>query len=106
MHTISTELQGLKRASKNLFDSYLDLGKREVIGASKTAIIAKVAVLAFVALAIALSSYGLVYELVAMGMHALLRDASEYTQKIAAHGAILVVCLGGAFAYAKLAKDD
>ena len=84
-------MQGLKQATQNLLQAYLDRGSRDVLGASKAAIVAKFSALALAAVAIGASTYGIIYEAATLAVAALFPSWDATVQKLAAHAAILVV---------------
>jgi hypothetical protein len=89
--SIAQEWEEVKRSGKNLLEAYLKVGTEEMIGATRRAILAKFALLAFLAVALGLSVYGFLFEATLLAMvQALPVTAIEYS-RLGAHGVILVV---------------
>ena len=89
--TLAMELDRFKKASKRLLETYVEVEAKEIYGTSKHVLMAKFLVLALTALAICLSAYGLIYELAHAAAINFFSNGSDLTQKLFAHGMILVI---------------
>lgn len=93
---MSVEVENLKIASKRLLEAYLEAATRELLGASKSVLVAKSALVALTAIAVGLSAYGLIHQLVLLGIVRVMAAYDEPSQNAVAHAVVLAVflCVG------------
>ena len=74
-------------------EAYIESGSRDLFGTSRSVVVAKFSAIALSAIGIALSIYGIVYEVVHAGAVQVLPNYTESIQKLVTHGAILLIFL-------------
>ena len=91
--SVSAEFGNFKQSFQRLLDAYLECGIRELLGTTRRVVVAKLSALALSAVGVALSIYGIVYELVHAGAINVLPQYTESVQKLATHAVMVVIFL-------------
>ena len=91
--TISAEIGNLKKSSKRLLEAYIDSGSRDLFGTSRRVVVAKFSAIALAAVGVALSVYGMIYELIHIEAVEMMPNYTDTMQKSVTHGVILIMSL-------------
>ena len=95
--TFVSAFDELKRSSSKLIEAYVAAGTTEVLGASRTVILAKFSAIALLALAIGFSTYGIAFELADLAVNAAVPDAAPEVGRLLSHLLVLVLAAIAAF---------